>query len=176
MTANASVLDHSGITRHKTALHSERTFNHDRIARQIDLALVCQRLKLSNFFMHAPHVGRLRFHLGHEQELKSLPREFRHARLLLHYSVDVQRHRDSYRQIVTLEGPSLQQTLEARGEKRPHSKIGGYAWCWICPACEEPTNLLLARIGQPFACIDCHGRAAKYILPATFTALPPEVR
>lgn len=148
----------------------------ERIARQIDLALVSQRLKISNFFMHAAHSGRIRFHLGHEQTLQQLPRAFRHMRLVLHYSVEVGRSGAIHQQFVTLNGPFFQQTLEAAGNKRPNSKIGTINWRWVCPKCGDPTNLVLARVGQPFSCIGCHGRAGEYVLPATFVALPPEVR
>lgn len=154
--------------------HYQQPIDSESLVRRIDLALVCQRFKVSNFFMHAPHSGRLRFHLGHQRELQSIPARFRHVRLLLHYSVEVFRRGELHHQCVTLNGPFFQQTIEASGARRPNSKIGNLAWRWICPECGDATNLLLARIGQPFTCIDCHGRGGEYVLPATFAALPPE--
>src|SRR5690348_7395936 len=113
----------------------------ESLARQVDLALVCQRLKLSNFFMHAPHTGRICFHVGHSPELQELPVPFRRSRLRLTYSVEAGTRGQEYWQTVELMGPFFRQTLDAVGGERPHSRISSIAWRWICPNCEEPTNL-----------------------------------
>jgi hypothetical protein len=154
---------------------SRITPDHEKVARQIDLALVCQRFKFANFFMHSNHAGRIRFLIGHSKELQQLPGAFRRTRLTLTYRVETSKAGSEYRQSVELAGPFFSQTIEAVGRERRHSRSFGILWQWICPKCEDRTDVLLARIGQPFTCLDCHGRGADYVLPGTFTALPPEV-
>lgn len=106
----------------------------------------------------------------------TISESFRRSRLVLGYHTEAFREGKAHRQSVTLTGTSFNQTIEAVGVSRPHSRISRFAWRWACPRCEQKTDLLLARVGRPFTCLDCHGRGGEFVLSATFAAQPPEVR